>query len=221
MPFIVPFLPAIIGAGASIAGGALASKSKTTTTTPTLSPEMQGTQDKLLSVLQSMLDPSTDSTLAPIKSAAEGTINTNYAQLPNKVTRQAAARGFGSSGKLGGGLLGVESARLGDLSSLEGNMAQLSSQRQLSAEQMIQQILANNTGRKSTTPGYALPSILTSIGGTLSNGVGSSLGNLTALQTLAAMIKGGGSMVSVPNGGYSSAGGVDPALVSGEGWGGN
>src|SRR6185312_2147888 len=113
------------------------------TETPTQSSQIAGEQTGLMGVLNGMLNPATDPTLAPIKAASMDQINRNYAALPNKVTAQAAARGFGSSGKVGGGLLGVESSRLGDLSGL-------------SAIQQLLNLLKN--GGKAS-PGAALPSI--------------------------------------------------------------
>lgn len=211
MPFLgaalAPVLTSLIGGGASILGGALASGSKTSTSTTGVSPAYQGQQDSLLAMLQKMLaDPS--SGLAPQESADSSAINRSYATMPDTVTQMLASRGFGSSGKVGDAVYDTEGQRLGAQSQLYGQYAGLASQRQMTAAQMMQQILSGNRTTTSTTPNNAPASALLSTG----NG----LQNLTALQTLQTMINGGGSMPSGTPSASSPAnsGGVDPSLLT-------
>jgi hypothetical protein len=230
MPFIVPVLGALGGAltggalsgtAATIAGGAglagIGAKTAGTILgagpkTPVYTPQIQSEQDNLLQILHGMLDPSKDSTLAPIKAASLDTINRNYATLPNKVTASAAARGFGSSGKLGGGLLGIESDRLHDLSGLEGAMAQLGSQRQMTAAQIMQRMIESNKGEPGHMLSAGLESGGTSLLGLLAptpdNKDGTNNGSI--LQQMLKNLKVKGSGASTPG---SGGGGVDPALI--------
>lgn len=187
MPSILPFLPAIIGAGASIAGSAIGSGSKTVKTTSTLPPELQGAENTDLDTLQKILQ-SPSAGLGPIQQSSSDAINRAYATLPQTATNKLAARGFGSSGKVGDAVYDTEGARLGAQSDLYGQIAQLSSSRQLSAAQILQSMVASGRGQSTTYPSNAGSAALTT--------AGSSLGSLSALIMLQHMINGGGSSPS-------------------------
>ena len=197
MPFLIPFIPAI-AAGIGAVGAAVGAKSKTFTssTSPTLSPELQSAQSGQLSTLRGITsDPSAG--LGPIKQAAQDSINRGYAKLPQLASTKLAARGFGASGKVGDAVYDTEGARLGDLSQLHGKIAELASSRQLTASQILEQMI--NSGRGSTTTG-------TSPGQGLAAGLqsgASSLANWSALHTLSEMFKNGGNFGGVPGPGVS------------------
>jgi hypothetical protein len=182
MPFLAPFIP-MIGSGLSIAGSALGSGSKTVKNTPTLSPELQGAESTDLATLTSILN-SPDNGLGPVKQAGMDQINRNYAQMPQLMTQKLAARGFGSSGDVGKSMYDIEGSRLGDLSGLMGQMAQLGSNRQMSAAEMIQRMIAAGRGQNTEYPSNAASAGLTT--------ASTQLGSLSKLLTLQNMLHGGG-----------------------------
>lgn len=154
--------------------------------------------------------------LGPVQQGAQDSINTSYKTMPNIVASMLAQRGMGSSGGVGTGTYDVEGARLGSLSSLYSQMAQLGSQRQLSADQIINSMIATGKGLSTTTPSNSLAAGLTTGANDLSS--------YATLATLAKMINQGnnpqlpaGSPGSVPNinpGGTGSVNANTPVSIS-------
>jgi hypothetical protein len=178
MPFLAPLgaagISALIGGGASVLGSTLSGKSQTSTSTPTLSPELQQLQSQLLSYSQSLLDPNSNNAT---RSAGIDQINRNYSTMPGKVQQQLSSRGFGRSGKVGTAMYNVENARLGNLSNFESQLEQQGSS-------LGMQLL--NSGRGTTTTG---PSNMAA-NGLMSAGNG--LSNLSTLLMLQNVLGGGG-----------------------------
>lgn len=201
MPFLAP---AIIGTGSSILGSIFGNKpqQQTSTTTPTLSPQMQQVMDQLLAYQQTtMANP--ESGLAPIKTAAQERINRNYAGAPDRIQSQLSRRGYGSSGKLPAGLYGLESSRMGDLGDIEGKFAQIGSDRSMQAASIVQNILGSMRGSTTTgtmpgNPGAGL------------SAAGTSLGNLSSLMMLQQMLKGGNGVSSGPSSSVLPGSGYTP-----------
>lgn len=179
---IIPFLPAI-SSGLGTLGSFLGSRKKTTTTTPTLSPELQAMMDKNSSFLSGVRDDPGGG-LEPIKRAAMDSVNRNYAKLPLIATAKMAQRGFGASGKIGDAVFDTEGARLSDLSGINSKFAEMTSNRQMTAAQILQQMINASRGQSQTAPGNVAGNGLT----TASNG----LENLSLLSTLAKMLSNGG-----------------------------
>src|ERR1700688_4274521 len=98
-----PLISGGIGALMSLTGGA--STGHTTTTTPTLSPEMLALQNQLLGRSADLTNGT-----GPTAAAGFNNINQQFAQMPTKVTAQLAGRGFGASGKLGTALYDTATA---------------------------------------------------------------------------------------------------------------
>ena len=198
-----------IAGGTSIAGAALSNRKKesTSTSTPTLSPELQAAFQKLLADAGGMAtDPMKG--LMPMKTAAMEGINRGYVGSADRVTTNLAKRGYRSSGKLPGAFVGLETSRLADMSNLEGQFADIASRRQVTGMGMTSDLIARMTGQHSegTMPGNVA-------GSALSAG-GSSLGSLTALSVLYQMLKGGSPMsmeTSLPSG-------YDPGTYRPDGW---
>jgi hypothetical protein len=175
---------------------------KTVNTTTTLPPELQGAQSSDLSTLQNILS-SPGAGLEPIQQSSSDAINRAYSALPQTATNALAARGFGSSGKVGDAVYDTEGSRLGAQSDLYGQMAQLANSRQLSAAQIIQGMVAAGRGASTSYPGNGAAAGLTT--------AGSSLGSLASLLTLQQMINGGGSSsANVPNGASTGPATVNP-----------
>ena len=172
MPFLAaaPIIAAGVGGLMSLIGGA--KQNKTTTTTPTLSPEMQALQKRLLGYSTDMM-----SGQGPQVLSGTNKINQGYAQMPGKVTSQLAGRGFGSSGKLGTALFDTEAARLDAGSNFRGQMAG-------QGASLGEQLLSSGRGSTTTGPGGG-------IGDALMSG-GNGLSNLSTLLMLSKVLKGGG-----------------------------
>src|SRR3954470_9943037 len=101
----VSIIPAALGMGSSIVGSLLGGGSKTSTssTAATLSPELKALQDRLLAYSNdSMLDPAKG--IAPIRTAGLDSINRSYMGIPQRLASQFASRGYGSSGEFGNSL---------------------------------------------------------------------------------------------------------------------
>lgn len=94
MPLAAPVIAAIIGGGASLAGGALANKgTRTQTDTPTIAPEYQGLQGQILKLITGRLGA--DPNLTGYEGAGVNTINSGYnttaATQENDLTRRGLA----------------------------------------------------------------------------------------------------------------------------------
>ena len=193
MPWIIP----AIGAVSSVVGSALGGNRSTT---PTLSPELQALQSKLLGFSGSILDnPSAG--MEGMKINGIDQINRNYAQMPDLVSRTLAARGFGKSGKLGTAMFNTSAARLGTLGDFQSQFNQMVLNRQMQAAGLSEQLL--NSGRGSTTnAGGVGPGLMSA---------GNGLENLSTLLMLSNVLKGsqtdpnfqyysGGSSFTAPGG---------------------
>jgi hypothetical protein len=199
---------ALAGTGAGIAGSVIGAGPKTTTTTPTLTPAMSNNQDQLIATIQKMMADPTGG-LSAQRSADSGAINTAYAGMPNTITQMLASRGFGSSGKVGDAVYNTEGARLGAQSNLYGQYAALGSQRQLTATQIMDQIINANRGEAKTTPGQGLAAGLLSGGESLlgllnptpgaAGGAGGSSAGGSILQNILKGLKVSGSGYGIPN----------------------
>lgn len=126
-------------------------KTTNSSTTPTLTGSGQQLYDQLLNFGTGVLNnPSAG--LQPIKTAAEENINSAYGNIPQIISKQMASRGYGSSGSFGNTMYQTQLGRLGSLSSLNGQMAQLASSRQFSAAGLMDQMLGQTgVGQSSTS----------------------------------------------------------------------
>lgn len=96
IPAIIPFIPAIIGAGASIAGGALSNRSSSQQTqTPTLDPRFQPLQNQILTMVGNRLNQPTD--LSGYQREGIGTINRTSALTKQASDNSLTARGLSTS----------------------------------------------------------------------------------------------------------------------------
>jgi hypothetical protein len=190
MPMGIPaalLISSAIAGGSSVAGAALSNRKKesTSTSTPTLSPELQQVFDKLLADAGGMAtDPMKG--LAPLKTNAMEQVNRNYAGSADRISTSLAKRGYSGSGKAPGAFVNLETSRLSDQSGIESAFAKMGADRQIQGMGMTGDLLSRMTGQTSTgtMPGNVA-------GSALSAG-GSSLGSLSALMILSQMLKGGG-----------------------------
>lgn len=91
--------------------------------------------------------------LEGLKASAGNQINSNYAGALDAIKAKLLANGGGASGKFQRAVRGTELARIGDLSGLEGQFAQMGSQRQLAGAGLAQNLLGMDFGQ--TTQGQA------------------------------------------------------------------
>jgi hypothetical protein len=184
-------ISALISGGAGIASGLLNKpKTSTSSTTPTLSPEMKALQDRLAAYSNDeMVDPSKG--LAPIRTAGLDNINRTFMDIPSRLSSQFASRGYGSSGDFGSSLYKTEYARGGAISDLEGQLAAMANSNRAHGADIGQRLLNSGQGSTSTSTGPD-----TSVG----SGINSGLSTLTSLFTLSQLLKGGGSDFLGPKG---------------------
>ena len=116
-------------------------------------------------------------------------INNQYAQMPDQVSQQLAARGFGKSGKLGTAMYNVAGARATAQAGFQGQMAQLISNRQMQGASIADQLLQANRG--TTTDSTTTGPDTSAANGLMSAGNG--LSNLSTLMMLQKVLSGGGS----------------------------
>lgn len=204
MPW-APIAAAGIGGIASIIGGGLAGRSKTytSTSTPTWSPEMSALRDRLSSYSQNLMtDPSAGT--APIRAAAQERINRRYAAMPDTISRQMAARGYGSSGNFGNTMYQTAYQRSGELSDLDAQMANLILQQKSQGASLSEQLL--NLTRGTTTTGNTPSTVASDV----LQSSGNALNNVATLMTLSKLMKTGGapgySETATPRSGYYSGG---------------
>ena len=169
-------------------GGSAANRTSTSSTSTTLSPELQALIQRLQGYsTQSMENP--EAGFAPIKNAAVDQINRNYMDVPSRLSKQFASRGYGSSGSFGNSLYQTELARGGDLSNLEGQFAGKAIDQKNYGASLGQSLL--NFGRTTSTTNVAAP--------------GSIFGN--TLKSLSSLLMLGGSLASGSGGGSGGGGG--------------
>lgn len=188
-------ISALASGGAGIAGGLLGKKktaTSTSSTAPTLSPELQPLQNDLLASLQNRLKSGTD--LSAIKSPAIEAVNRRYRNLPAAITSDFAGRGYGSSGVLQSEIAKSHGERIGALNDMEGKFAGFQIDQDNHAQDLATRLLAS--GRGSTSTGTQ-----TGSGTALGSGISSGLETLTTLMTLQRMLSGGKSSGSSSSGG--------------------
>lgn len=206
MPFLAPAIPALIGAGASIAGSLLGGKkqtqqqSSTQTTTPTLSPEMQALMGRLMTYQQGIMDnPSAG--LEPIRTNAMEQVNRNYAGAPDRIATSLAKRGFTQSGQMPHEMFQLEGSRLNDQSGLQAKFAQMISDRQMQGASLGERLLAGQTGHTTTGTGTGSVSAPGGLGAGLTSGAGA-LGSVAQLLAVMRGMKQGGNIsTGAPGGG--------------------
>ena len=197
MPW-APLAAAGIGGVSSIIGGILGGRKKTqtTTTTPTWSPEMQKLQSQLADYSSSLMkDPSAG--LQPTLIANQDRINREYSAMPGQISRQMAARGYGSSGSFGNSMYKTAMGRSGDMSDLQSRISQMILAQKNQGASLSQQLL--QTTRGTTTTG-TMPSTAMSDG---FQSAGNGLNNIATMLTLSKLLKPG----TTPYGGQQPAGG--------------
>lgn len=119
-------LAPIIGGGISAVSG-LFGRQQTQDTRPVYTTDQQSVQHNIGDLLKTRLEHPTEY-VGTMKNAAMGGVNSNYASIAERMKRNMAARGFGSSGKANLNLQGLELARAGELSDLESRFAGLQMQ---------------------------------------------------------------------------------------------
>lgn len=96
MPLAPAVIAAIIGGGASIAGGALANKgSQTSSTSPTIAPEYQGLQGQILNLIKGRL--STDPNLTGYTGTGVAQINSGFNTAAQTQENDLTRRGLATS----------------------------------------------------------------------------------------------------------------------------
>jgi hypothetical protein len=149
MPLAAPIVAAIIGGGASIAGGALANRgSQQSGTAPTVAPEYKGLQDMVLAMTQKRLQN-------PIDTAgytANGVANINRASdLTRMNTENAlAARGLSGSPIAGNAAATAETGRAGQVAGFENSIPLMVDQLQTQRLNDANQVLAGGRGTNYT-----------------------------------------------------------------------
>jgi hypothetical protein len=148
-------IPGLIGAGMNIFGGA--ATGHTTTSTPTLSPELKALQDQLMGRSTDLMNGT-----GPTAAAGFNAIDQQFAQMPGNVTRQLAGRGFGASGKLGTALYDTANARANTMTAFRGQMAG-------QGQDLATQLLSMGRGSSVRTPGSPFGDAMMSGGNALNN----------------------------------------------------
>lgn len=108
MPFLAPLVPAIIGAGASIAGGAIANKG-TQESAPTWDPAFSPLRDQILAAVRRRLASSAD--LSGYEGAGVANINRASNLTQQSLENSLTARGLNASPVAGAGLATLETGR--------------------------------------------------------------------------------------------------------------
>jgi hypothetical protein len=170
--------------GGSAAAGALSNRSKTSTTTstPSWTPEQQHMQELLGNVLQyDINDPGKG--LEPLKTSAINGVNQTYNGIGDRMDTQLASRGFERSGTAVKTARATEFARAGAIGGVENHFAGMELDQKNRLLQMMQQFGFASPGQNttSTQPGNML-------GGAVSGG----LETASLLFALNKLGKGGG-----------------------------
>ncbi|MFN3326741.1 MAG: hypothetical protein ACK5AZ_24875 [Bryobacteraceae bacterium] len=195
-------LPALITAGGSVASGALTSRGgKTTSTTSrALSPEQQHIERLFSGALEHRMTNPHEG-IEPIRTSAIERINRRFRGADDVIAGKLASRGYASSGKMGGNMANLELSRLGMLSDLEGQIAQL----MLDREDNTMNLAARFLGPSG------MESVHTGPRNVLGGGIGGGVETLMTLMTLDKIMKGGGGgPLSVSDGGL---GGISPSML--------
>lgn len=110
--------------GALTGGLSNTKAARTSTSTPTYSPEQTGLQSTVAATLQDRLKNGVDVT--PLRTIGTDQINKTYAGVGDRLTAALAGRGFGSSGTVGTGAIQTEVARAGAVGDLESKLQKYS-----------------------------------------------------------------------------------------------
>ena len=137
-----------------------------------------------------MNDPSAG--LQPITNAGTEAINSSYGNIPQVISSQMAKRGYGSSGSMGNTMYQTNLARLGSIGQLQGQMAQLASQRQMQSGSLMDQLLSTQVGssgtsKTTTSDPSSLFSALGSMAMMLGTGGLSGIGGLSSIGGLSGL----------------------------------
>lgn len=155
------------------------SSSGTSTTGPVTTGPGSAPYGDLLSFSQQLLNNPSQG-MQPIANAGMEEINSSYGNIPQVVSSAMAKRGYGSSGDMGDTMYKTQLGRLSSLSQFQGQMANLTSQRQMSAAQIMQSLMGHTTNTTSSTVNPAaafsslgtIMSMLDGLGGTSGGGFG-------------------------------------------------
>ena len=208
MPLLAaPVLAAIIGGGASIAGGVLANKgsqSQTQASTPTIDPKYAGLQDLVLQSIQKRLSTPIDT--AGYTGSGIANINRAYDLTKASQDNNLTARGLGTSPVAGAVDATRENARGGQIAQFQNSIPMLVDSMQRERLGDASSVLGMGRGVSSTGTGTE------SGGGGAAGAFGSLASYLGYLQGRGAF---GGSAKSplgarptVPNVGFLPAGGT-------------
>ena len=143
-----------------------------------LSPEQIAAMSRLGTFSESLMnDPMAG--LEAIRSGALNRVNANYGGAIDAIKAKLLANGAGGSGKFNRAVRGTELSRIGDLSGLEANFANLASQRQIQGAGLAQGLLGVNLGSDSTSTTTQAANTSSS-GSSSSSGTGVAPGNAAA-----------------------------------------
>lgn len=199
MPFLAGVLPAVIGAGATVAGDVLGkSGSQTTTNQQIFDPQTQAMRDKLFKLLSERLAQPEAIDPALMAQGVAGINQSANAAVP-ALQSAFSSRGLGQSGIFGGTLNNLTMQRLGGISSL---LTQLQGTAEERRSRMIDQALGlvSPTGASSTAGGNPISGLgagLSDIGTLL--GIKYGLGGNTNATN--------GVPLPIPTGGWNPGGG--------------
>lgn len=141
-------IPSLVGAGASVIGGALDNKSSQTTS-PTIDPAYQGLQGQILNMVQQRLATPLDTSGYTANGVAS--INKNYDLTKQASDNNLTTRGLASS-PVAGAVGGVAAnARAGDISTFENSVPLLANQIQGQNISQAAGILGLGRGSTSTS----------------------------------------------------------------------
>jgi hypothetical protein len=191
----VPILTGVV----SGVGGALANKSRKSTSTstqnysrtPTLTPEMKSIQDQLVAYFQQSMQPEGSAALQRLKTNAQSKVASNYKTAPATAANELAARGF-ATGKSGLSQRTMDQAALSKYSALgdlEGTFAQAILGQNQQGASALMSLLNANRGEEgtSTTTGEAVQG-----GNMLGGGLNAGVETVILLSTLDKLMKRGG-----------------------------
>lgn len=163
---------AVIGGGASILGSFLSGRPRTTTSTmtPTWAPGQQGLLNQVQNYATNQMN-NTDPAFQQMKLNAQDQINRRYATMPAQISRQMAARGYGSSGNFGNTMYQSAYQRSGESSDLQTQIMQMIlNQRNYGASLSDQLLgLTRGTTTTGTSPDVSASNAFLSGGNALSN----------------------------------------------------
>lgn len=153
MPLAVPIIAAIIGGGASIAGGALANRGNSSSSTaPTVAPEYQGLQGQILQMIQGRMGQGA-APLAGYAGSGISQINNGFNLTKQSNDNNLTARGLATSPIAANVDATRESGRTAAVTGFRNSLPLLSHELQTQDLGLAGNIL--NMGRGSTSTGTA------------------------------------------------------------------